>query len=119
MLHSPSPFEVCEPLLAGISRVLTGNPSIPGSLGALSHIVDAAHLHAPVVAFGLRVRADAQAYHGQLRTVTAEEVANTIVAVGLTKALADEVLKTQAFAQDTGGKLYRYRDGVHMPEEGR
>jgi len=46
----------------------------------------------------------------------AEGVVPTIAAVGLTKALADALLKGHAFAQDAGGKLYRYRDGVYTPD---
>jgi putative DNA primase/helicase len=54
--------------------------------------------------------------HAKVPSPVAEEVAYTIAAVGLTKALADEVLKGQAFAQDAGGKLYHYHGGVYTAD---
>jgi putative DNA primase/helicase len=32
------------------------------------------------------------------------------------KTLADEILRTEHFAQDSGGKLYRFADGVYAPD---
>jgi putative DNA primase/helicase len=54
--------------------------------------------------------------HAKVPSPVVEDIAHTIALVGLTKALADELVKTQAFAQDVGGKLYRYRDGVYAPD---
>jgi hypothetical protein len=39
-----------------------------------------------------------------------------IAQVGLIKALADEILKANYFAQDAGEKLYHYRHGIYMPD---
>jgi P4 family phage/plasmid primase-like protien len=46
---------------------------------------------------------------------TGEGPPEAIAQVGLTKALADEILKTDSFAQDAGDKLYRYAHGVYLP----
>jgi hypothetical protein len=67
----------------------------------------------------LRQQADGPAgprRHAKVPSPVVEDIAHTIAVVGLTKALADELVKTQAFAQDVGGKLHRYRDGVYMQD---
>lgn len=38
---------------------------------------------------------------------------------GLVKELADEILRTDSFARDAGGRLYAFVEGVHRPGGGR
>lgn len=39
-----------------------------------------------------------------------------IAEVGLVKRLADQIMLTECFAQDPGGKLYRFSSGVYKPD---
>lgn len=42
--------------------------------------------------------------------------ASIIADIGLVKRLADEIALTEHFAQDSGGKLYRFNNGVYRPD---
>lgn len=52
---------------------------------------------------------------GAAKKEVAARVGSAHIDPGLTKRLADEILETDHFAQDAGGKLYLFAQGVYKP----
>lgn len=110
----------CQLALAHPQRWTSVAAAIATQVGCVpDEIVQALLMLTAAVEGILRQQADGPSEprrHAKVPSPVAEEVAHTIAMVGLTKALADELVKAQAFAQDVGGKLHRYRDGVYVPD---